>query len=185
MRFLSLSLLLSTLTACGSGRTASTRPGLSKILDNEDHRLASARRFSWSEEAFVVARGLVKDCLSHTRIRAFEAEQGRRPAIKVVPSIFQTTGSVDPLLLEKIVEMELINSRKVRVVSAADLASQPPTLKVPTRSLRPDFMLTVSVTGIGSEGSSTVVLTTLELVDVKSNEKIWAKVHRQQTSPSS
>jgi hypothetical protein len=169
------------MVACGAGRTAKPASSTSTILDDEDRRLASARRFSWSEDAFVVARGLVKDCVSHKWIRDFEAKHGRRPAIKVVPSLVQTAGAADPLLLEKLVETELINSRKVRVVSVADLTTKPSTLEVPARSLRPDFMLAVSVMGIGSEPSSTIVVTTLELVDVKSNEKVWARVHRQLT----
>jgi hypothetical protein len=152
---------------------------VSKPPADTDQRLHSAVRFAWSEQAFKAAKTLVHDCLSRKWVEQFRADTGRLPVIKVVPTSLQSSGSIDPLLLEKMVEMELIRSRRTRVISAAEISTdrqQRPVLAVPKGSLRPDFVLSVGVAGLGR--SRPIVLTTLQLVNVKTNEKIWARVHR-------
>lgn len=138
--------------------------------------LEPAIRFSMSQEAFTVARNLVATCLEQQRLTSFQAQNQRLPVIKVVPSTVLSNGAIDPMMLEKLVEAELVNSGKVRVLSAASLSDDQEnglTVEVPERSPRPDFVITVSVAA-----AKTAVLTTLELIDLGSNEKVWMKVHR-------
>jgi hypothetical protein len=170
--------LLITLWVIGCG-TGAKPPVVSAPPAPADARLESAVRFAWSQKAFAAAKSLVRDCLSRRWVEQFRADNHRLPVIKVVPTPLQTSGSIDPLLLEKMVEMELIGSRRARVISAAEIATdrqERPVLTVPRGSLKPDFVLSVGVAGLGR--SRPIVLTTLQLVDVKTNEKIWVKVHR-------
>jgi hypothetical protein len=102
----------------------------------------------------------------------------------------QASGATDPLIMEKLVEMGLINSGRARVIAAADLTSVrrdgPDVLKVSSGSLTPDFLLTVQVAATARaerDAGSVVVLTTVQLVHLATNEVVWMKVlrARQQT----
>jgi len=140
--------------------------------------LEPAIRFSMSQQAFDVAHAMVGECLSQDVMKSFADRQGRQPVIKVIPSTVLSGGAIDPLMLEKLVEAELVGSGKAQVISAASVSDrgEPGDLvvQVPRGSLRPDFILTVSVAADPSQ----VVVTTLELVRLKTNEKVWMKVHR-------
>jgi hypothetical protein len=71
------------------------------------------------------------------------------------------------------------------VIAAADLTSVhrrgPQVLKVSGSSLVPDFLLTVHVAATARAANapgSVVVLTTVRLVHLESNEVVWMKIHR-------
>ncbi len=156
----------------------STRPA-------PDPLLSSAVRYIWSDKAFTATAKLVDDCLERAPLVTFAAQHHRLPVIKVLPSSAQTSGAADPLILEKLVESALINSGRARVIAAADLTSArrggPLVLKVSGRSLVPDFLLTVHVAATAraaNDPGSVVVLTTVQLVHLQSNEVVWMKVHR-------
>ena len=143
--------------------------------------LDPAVRFSVSQQAFAVAKALVADCLSQDRMSQFKTQHGRRPVVKVVPSLLLQSGSIDPLVLEKLVEGELVGSGRVRVISAASLSQNRDgvLVQVPAHSPRPDFVLTVAVAAVQPTSTDgAVVVTTLELIHLQSNQKVWMKVHR-------
>jgi hypothetical protein len=169
------------LTACaGAQRPAVKAP---PAAQQPSTPLDPAVRFSVSQQAFVVARAMVADCLAQERIQGFATRAGRLPVVKVVPSLLLQSGSIDPLVLEKLVESELINSGKVRVLGAASMAQSEEgvTVEVPERSPRADFVITVAVAALQPTPTDrAVVVTTLELVDLQQNQKVWMKVHRAQ-----
>jgi len=167
------------LTACS--HTPSTNTPDPRLASTQ--RLDAAIRFSWSDQAPVIARQLVGECLE--RLAALPGvASDRLPVIKVLPAMEQTGGSIDPLLVEKMVELALINSGRARVIAAADLPDDPMRhrlrVQVAGQSLRPDFILTVSVASLAQEQAA---VTTLQLIRLASNEKVWVGMHRADTAP--
>lgn len=169
------------LTACaGAQRPAVQAP---PAAQQPSTPLDPAVRFSVSQQAFGVAKALVADCLAQERLQGFASRAGRLPVVKVVPSLLLQSGSIDPLVLEKLVESELIGSGKVRVLGAASLAQgrEGVSVEVPERSPKPDFVITVAVAALQPTPTDrAVVVTTLELVDLQQNQKVWMRVHRAQ-----
>jgi hypothetical protein len=139
---------------------------------------------------------MARDCVAQRWIKRFQEKKGRLPVIKVLPPFERSNVRLDPLLYQKRLEAELLRTGKVRIISAADLAfsersdqtrhASARTIKVPGRSLRPDFILVGSVLRESLDGQAGRLATSAELIDLKTNEKVWIKtIKKIRTAASS
>lgn len=133
--------------------------------------------------ATVMVRDLVRGCLSDDWIARFHRAHGRAPVVKVMPPRQPSSVMINPILLQKRVEAQLINSGRVVVVSAAEFVSRVERsdqlahareLGVPRRSLRPDFLITGHITTpavMPHPGQAFAI--SLQVVDIRTNQKVW------------
>jgi len=149
----------------------------------------------WNDtDANQVASVMIRDCLNRPWATQFKAAKGKEPVVRLYPIRNRSSDHIDYRFLTKQVEMELINSGAVKVVSdlgeagtqrleRADQArnASDATVKSQGQETGSDFtlngwILTQNDAAEGQEVRAYVV--TMELTNSESNEKVWMKVHK-------
>jgi penicillin-binding protein activator len=150
---------------------------------------------NWNDtDANQVARAMIQDCLSRPWAMNFKAEKGKVPVVRLWPIKNRSSEHINAKFFTKQVEMELINSGLVKVVAdleeaqdnrdeRADQAhhASDRTVKAQQQETGSDFVLngwliTQNDAVDGQEVRAYV--TTMELSNSESNEKVWMKVHQ-------
>jgi hypothetical protein len=175
---LSVSLALAAATGC---RSAGTVRAPKSYAPSPAARVRTIN----DTELERVTRVMATDCVAHRWMKRFREARGRLPVIKVLPPLAESDVRFDPLLYQKRLEAELLRTGQLRIISAADLAlsersdqaryASARTIKVPGRSLRPDFVLVGSVLQERDDRQTSQLLTSVELIDLRTNEKVWIK----------
>jgi len=145
-------------------------------------------------DANQVASVMIRDCLNRPWAAKFKAEKGKEPVVRLYPIRNRSTDHIDWRFLSKQVEMELINSGMVKVVSdlqeagtqrleRADQArnASDSTVKSQGQETGSDFTLNgwILTQNDAAEGQEVkAYVTTMELTNSESNEKVWMKVHK-------
>ena len=133
---------------------------------------------------------LIDDCVSRPWAQRFRAEQGRLPVVRVRPVINHAVPAASALAYTKELEMALVRSGRALVASGfvsaavdAELADQSLNASDATRKharpLGSDYVLSGWVAAEQREGDPRLVhVVTLQLVEVRSNEKVWISSRR-------
>jgi len=149
---------------------------------------------NWNDtDANMVARAVIQDCLSRPWAAKFKAEKGRDPVVRLWGIRNRSSEHINTRFYTKQVEMELVNSGVVKVVAdieeandnLAERADQArhasdKTVKAQQNETGSDFImngwiLTQNDAVDGQEVRAYV--TTMELTNSETNEKVWMKVH--------
>jgi PBP1b-binding outer membrane lipoprotein LpoB len=149
----------------------------------------------WNDtDANMVARAMIKDCVTRPWSAVYKQEKGRKPVVRVYPVRNRSSEHVDYRFFTKQLEQELMNSGVSKVVAdsveaadnRAERAEQEKHASVETkkankRETGSDFVLngwvvTQNDAADGQEVRAYVV--TLELSNTETNEKVWMKVHK-------
>jgi len=150
---------------------------------------------NWNDtDANQVAQAMIQDCLSRPWAPRFKAEKGKEPGVRLWEIKNRSSEHINSKFFTKQVEMELINSGNVKVVSSLEEAqdnrderadqarnASDKTVKAQQQETGSDFVMngwivTENDAVEGQEGRAYVV--TMELSNSESNEKVWMKVHR-------
>lgn len=149
----------------------------------------------WNDtDANQVSKAMMQDCLSRPWHSQYQAKNGKKPVVKLYPIRNRSSDHIQTKFFTKQVEMELINSGVVRVVAALDETSaaryervdqsrhaSDKTAKQQQAETGADFVLNGWVVSQNDAAGGTEVkafVTTMELVNVETQEKVWLKVHR-------
>jgi penicillin-binding protein activator len=149
----------------------------------------------WNDtDANQVSKVMMRDCLSRPWHSQFQTKNGKKPVVKLYPIRNRSSDHIQTKFFTKQVEMELINSGVVRVVAALDETSHAryervdqsrhasdKTAKQQQAETGSDFILNGWVVSQNDAAGGTEVkafVTTMELVNVETQEKVWLKVHR-------
>lgn len=177
------------LVACGPPPGPSTR--VQRINPNAQVDLSG----KWNDtDANQVAKAMIKDCLTRPWSAKFKAEKGRDPVVRLYPIRNRSDEHINWRFFTKQVEMELINSGVVKVVSSLDEAdtqrmertdqarhASDETVKVQGQETGSDFTLNgyIITENDAVDGQEVrAYVTTMELTNSESNQKVWMKVHR-------
>jgi len=179
--------LAMSLVACGPTGPSTTvqRTGANAQIDLSGN---------WNDtDANMVARAVIQDCLSRPWAAKFKAEKGRDPVVRLWGIRNRSSEHINTRFYTKQVEMELVNSGVVKVVAdieeandnLAERADQArhasdKTVKAQQNETGSDFImngwiLTQNDAVDGQEVRAYV--TTMELTNSETNEKVWMKVH--------
>lgn len=149
---------------------------------------------NWNDvDANQVAATMIRDCLSRPWAAQFKQEKGRVPVVRLYPIKNRTAEHINWRFFTKQVEMELLNSGMVKVVAdyeeaqdnrfeRADQAqhASDKTVKSQGNETGSDFIfngwiITQNDAVDGQEVRS--YITTMEVSNSESNEKVWMKIH--------
>ncbi|MCB9556574.1 MAG: penicillin-binding protein activator LpoB [Deltaproteobacteria bacterium] len=150
---------------------------------------------NWNDtDANQVAKAMIADCLSRPWANQFKAAKGKNPVVKLYPIKNRSAEHIKAQYFTKQVEMELVNSGFVEVVAASNETdearaeredqsehSSDATAKQNQRETGADFILNGwVVTQNDAAGGQEVraYVTTMELINVETQRKVWLKVHR-------
>lgn len=170
---------------CRSGGGAPPPIPVAAVVDCPDP--ASA----WSgADASRAARVLVARLVSRPWLDRFTKEKGRVPVIRVHPPSYLSMAHIDPVLYQTQIEEQLIRSGKVKIIGATTagrrerrdqaIHASDPTAKT-LRTTGSDLTLLSTVETMHDEVKGervSVYMTTMQLVDIETNEKLWLDVHR-------
>lgn len=178
-----ITLLAMMLAACGPP------PGPSTTVQRIDPNAAVDMSGEWNDtDANMVARDMIRDCLSRPWAQKYKAENGKDPVVRLYPIKNRSSEHINWRYFTKQVEMELVNS-SVQVVAdrteawdnrseRADQAkhASDETVKSQGQETGSDFILngwiiTQNDAVDGQELRAYVV--TMELVNTKTNVKAW------------
>ncbi len=170
-------------------------PGPSTSVQRINPEAAVDLSGEWNDtDANQVAKVMIQDCLSRPWSAKFKAEKGRDPVVRLYPIKNRSSEHINDRFFTKQVEMELINSGILKVVSAWDEAQT-------QRFEREDQARHASDESVKSQGQETgsdftlngwilsqndavdgqevrAYVTTMELTNTETNEKVWMKVHK-------
>lgn len=149
----------------------------------------------WNDtDANQVAKAMIQDCLSRPWAMKFKAEKGREPVIRLWAIKNRSSEHINSRFFTKQVEMEFINSGMVRVVAdieeaqdnrdeRADQArnASDKTVKAQQQETGSDFVLNgwIITQNDAVDGQEVrAYVTTMELSNSETNEKVWMKVHQ-------
>ncbi|MFH1130127.1 MAG: penicillin-binding protein activator LpoB [Pseudomonadota bacterium] len=149
----------------------------------------------WNDtDANQVAEVMIRDCMSRPWHSEFKAEKGQKPIIKLYPIKNRSSDHIQTKFFTKQVEMELVNSGLVKVVAASDETSDArfermdqsrhasdKTAKQQQQETGTDFLLNGWIVSQNDASGGTEVkafVTTMELINAETQEKVWIKVHR-------
>jgi hypothetical protein len=149
----------------------------------------------WNDtDANQVASAMIRDCLNRPWAAKFKAEKGHEPVVRLYPIRNRSSEHINWRFFTKQVEMELINSGMVKVVAAYDEAqtqrferadqarhASDKSVKSQGQETGSDFTLNGWVMTQNDAVSGQEVrayVTTMELTNSESNEKVWMKVHK-------
>jgi penicillin-binding protein activator len=169
-------------------------PGPATTVQRTDAKAQVDLSGNWNDtDANLVAQTMIRDCLSRPWASAFKAEKGRPPVVRLYPIKNRSSDDIQTKYFTKQVEMELINSGIAKVVSdleesndnlteRADQArhASDKTAKQQQQETGSDFILNGwIVTQNDAAGGQEVraYITTMELSNTESNEKVWMKIH--------
>ncbi len=146
-------------------------------------------------DANTVAQAMIRDCLNRPWASKFKAEKGREPVVRLWQIRNRSSEHINTRFYTKQVEMELINSGVVKVVADIEEASDntaeradqathasDKTAKQQGQETGSDFIMNGWIlTQNDDNGQGQRVrayITTMELTNTESNEKVWMKVHQ-------
>ncbi len=170
------------LSSAGCGTTKVTRMEPEKIVD------ISGR---WNDtDARMIAEEVIGDCLSASWISEFNKVQGRDPVVIVGTILNRTHEHINTDVFVEDLERALINSHKVKFVSSKGEREEvreeredqqlgntnPATVTVKGMETGASFMLKGTINDVKDETKGKYVVlyqVNLELVDMKTNEKVW------------
>ncbi len=149
----------------------------------------------WNDtDANQVARAMIQDCLSRPWATSFKAQHNRLPVVRLWPIKNRSSDHVQTMFFTKQVEMELLNSGMVKVVSSLNEAADnrderadqahnasDSTVKAQQQETASDFVLNGWILSENDAVDGQTVkafVTTMELSNSESNEKVWMKVHK-------
>jgi PBP1b-binding outer membrane lipoprotein LpoB len=149
----------------------------------------------WNDtDANQVAQVMIQDCLSRPWSAKFKQDKSREPVLRLYPIRNRSSEHINWQFFTKQVEMELINSGVVKVVSAWDEAqtqrferadqaenASDKTVKTQGEETGSDFTLNgwIITQNDAVDGQEVrAYVTTMELTNAESNEKVWMKVHK-------
>jgi PBP1b-binding outer membrane lipoprotein LpoB len=178
-----------TIAACGPP------PGPSTSVQRINPNAAVDLSGEWNDtDANQVSKAMVQDCLSRPWSAAFKTEKGRTPVVRLYAIKNRSSEHINWRFFSKQVEMELINSGMVKVVSAWDEAqtnrfersdqarhASDKTVKSQGQETASDFVLNgwIITQNDAVDGQEVrAYVTTMELSNSESNEKVWMKVHK-------
>ena len=149
----------------------------------------------WNDtDANQVARAMITDCLSRPWAGTYKNEKGRKPVVKLYPIKNRSSEHINTKFYTKQVEMELINSGLVRVVAAVDETrdarferydqsrhASDETAKSNQQETGTDFIMNGWIVSQNDQAGGQTVrayVTTMELINAETQEKVWLKVHK-------
>ncbi len=149
---------------------------------------------NWNDtDANQVARAMIQDCLSRPWAARFKAEKGRDPVVRLWTIKNRSAEHINARFFTKQVEMELINSGMIKVVADIEEAqdnrderadqsrhASDKSVKAQQQETGSDFVLNgwIITQNDAVDGQEVrAYVTTMELVNSESNEKVWMKVH--------
>jgi PBP1b-binding outer membrane lipoprotein LpoB len=149
----------------------------------------------WNDtDANQVAKAMIQDCLSRPWSATFKGEKGRLPMVRIHPIKNRSSEHINWRYFSKQVEMELINSGMVKIVSSMTEAqdnrnertdqarhASDKTVKSQGQETGSDFVLNgwILIQHDALDGQEVrAYITTMELSNSESNEKVWMKVHK-------
>lgn len=180
--------LILTFAACGPPPGPSTR--VERINPNAQVDMSG----NWNDtDANLVARAMIQDCLGRPWAGEWKGQTGQRPVIRLSRIRNRSAEHINTRFYTKQVEAELLNSGLVRVVAdreeawdnreeRADQAehASDETVKSQGQETGSDFILNgwVETQNDAIDGQEVrAYITTMELINSKTNEKVWMKVH--------
>lgn len=183
---LSLALLI---VACGPP------PGPNTSVQRINPEAAVDLSGEWNDtDANQVAKAMIQDCLSRPWSATFKSEKGRNPVVRLYAIQNRSSEHINWRFFTKQVEMELINSGMIKVVSAYDEAqtnrferadqarhASDATVKSQGNETGTDFVLNgyIGTQNDAVDGQEVrAYIINMELSNAESNEKVWMKVHR-------
>lgn len=170
-------------------------PGPSTSVQRVNPNAAVDLSGEWNDtDANQVAKAMIQDCLSRPWSAKFKQEKGKEPVVRLYPIRNRSSEHINWRFFSKQVEMELINSGVVKVVSAFDEAqtqrferhdqathASDKTVKSQGQETGSDFTLNgwIITQNDAVDGQEVrAYVTTMELTNSESNEKVWMKVHK-------
>ncbi|MCM8813844.1 MAG: penicillin-binding protein activator LpoB [Candidatus Omnitrophica bacterium] len=145
----------------------------------------------WNDtDSRLVAEEMIKDCMNRPWINRFSERAQREPVVIVGTVVNRSHEHINAQLFTKDLEQSLINSNLVKVVASKQEReevreerqnqqvglTEQETVKAFGHETGADFMLQGTVNSVKDEIKGKYVMlyqVTLELVDLKSNEKVW------------
>lgn len=191
--FIGVGLVLS-MVGCGPQGTQVKRDDSAVDLSGE-----------WNDvDADLVAKEMIRDCMSSPWADKFKRDKGREPVVKLYPIKNRSSDHVETKYFTKQVEKALVNSGNIEVVAASDEAdvtrqeqadqgqhASDETVKSAGNETGADFILNGWVLSQndsdGAGRSIKAFVTTMELTDVQSQKKVWLndkKIKKQVTHSS-
>ena len=169
-------------------------PGPSTSVQRINPNAAVDLSGEWNDtDANQVAKSMIQDCLSRPWSATFKQEKGRNPVVRIHPIKNRSSEHINWRFFSKQVEMELINSGMVKVVSSmveaqdnrderTDQArnASDATVKTQGQETGSDFVLNgwIITQNDAVDGQEVrAYVTTMELSNSESNEKVWMKVY--------
>ncbi|MCA9666240.1 MAG: penicillin-binding protein activator LpoB [Myxococcales bacterium] len=145
---------------------------------------------NWNDtDANQVANAMIKDCLSRPWASQFKQEKGRKPVVKLYPIRNRSSEHINTKFFTKQVEREILNSGIADVVAASDETgaaraerrdqaanASDKTVKSNQQETGTDFVLNgwvISSNDAAGGAEVRAYLTTMELVNVQSQKKVW------------
>ncbi len=169
-------------------------PGPATTIQRTDAKAQVDLSGNWNDtDANLVAQTMIRDCLSRPWASKFKAEKGREPVVRLWRIRNRSSDDINTRFFTKQVEQELVNSGVVKVVAdieeandnLAERADQAQhasdkTAKQQQQETGSDFIMNgwILTQNDAVEGQEVrAYVTTMELTNTESNEKVWMKVH--------
>jgi PBP1b-binding outer membrane lipoprotein LpoB len=186
--------VLAALLAILLGTWGCGPPGPSTTIQRTDAQAQVDLSGNWNDtDANQVAQAMIRDCLTRPWASRFKAEKGRDPVVRLWPIRNRSSEHINTRFFTKQVEMELVNSGVVKVVADIEEASDntaeradqaihasDKTAKQQGQETGSDFILNgwILTQNDAVEGQEVrAYVTTMELTNTETNEKVWMKVH--------
>lgn len=149
----------------------------------------------WNDvDADKVAAALIKDCLSFPWAEEWKVAHGRKPVVRLYPIRNKTDAYINYLYFTKQVEIALIRSGRVDVVSSKEEAdvvreekadqakhASDESVKTQGNETGSDYILNGWILSQNDQAGNKEVrtyLTTMELTEVETQKKAWAGQQR-------
>jgi len=175
--------------------TACPPPGPATTVQRTNPNAAVDLSGNWNDtDANQVAGAMIKDCLSRPWAPNFKNEKGRKPIVKLYPIKNRSSEHINTKFFTKQVEMELLNSGMMRVVAASDETNaarderrdqsrhaSDKTAKQNQNETGTDFILNgwiVSENDAAGGQEVRAYVSTMELINAETQEKVWIKVKK-------
>jgi uncharacterized protein (TIGR02722 family) len=177
-----LSFMLVAFVAAGCASTKVERVDVKEKIDLSG---------DWNDtDAQIVAQELISNSLAGSWLIQYNQQTNRQPTVIVGHIENRSSEHIDPQVIVKQIEQELLNSGKVRFVASPDERKQvrgerkeqhkgwtdPETIKKIGKELGADYMMAGSINAVNDESKGRRVVfyqVNLELVDLETNQKVW------------
>ncbi|MDO8579883.1 MAG: penicillin-binding protein activator LpoB [Candidatus Omnitrophota bacterium] len=182
LKFVMLSILSVVFFAVGCASTKVERVDVKEKIDLSG---------DWNDtDAQIVAQELISNSLAGSWLIQYNQQTNRQPTVIVGHIENRSSEHIDPQVIVKQIEQELLNSGKVRFVASPDERKQvrgerkeqhkgwtdPETIKKIGKELGADYMMAGSINAVNDESKGRRVVfyqVNLELVDLETNQKVW------------